>query len=171
MKEMLRLEKWQHVEKLVPKVSIEFQKLAIDKIKQQKPEFLYESSVFNFYKRQLSKDSLITDELPYAVQHGHWEAVGKMMTLAFGTEQLKSAVSVASQRADEFDLVEFTLPHCPANVLETVMDTLVTRRLWSAVGMILEKGVDESLEKSAVEAAITNSSIADFVQYTFPHIQ
>ena len=101
------------------------------------------------------------------VQRDWWEAVGMVLQRGAGHSQRLWALQQASERISPDDVhLLFTpkaLRGCESFELESVLNTLVERGLWEAVGEILKRGVKDSQHSWAVQEA---GKRADDIEFT-----
>ena len=85
-------------------------------------------------------------EMDDATKRRDWREVGHLMERGqLREEQRSQVVEEASQRAEEQDLTAFILPVLTEGELLRVLQTLFTRRCWSAVGKVLDRNVSNTL--------------------------
>jgi hypothetical protein len=79
------------------------------------------------------------------------------------------AVEEASKRAKVWEFIEYILPHCTGAHLESALPHLVRRGLWTSVGLVLERGVNDTQHTWAVKEASKKAEKRDFIDHTLPH--
>ncbi|XP_076454951.1 uncharacterized protein LOC143289747 [Babylonia areolata] len=113
-------------------------------------------------------DEELEQAITHLVSRGLWEAVGEVLERGVSTEQRRWAVEQASLHASDLEFILYILPGCHDEELEQVITHLVSRGLWEAVGMVLERGVSTEQRRWAVEQARMQASHDDFAYYILP---
>jgi hypothetical protein len=98
-----------------------------------------------------------------------WEIVGAVLKLIVPAESRMQALQEAASRSCCNDVIDFILPVCADDQLEFILETLLSREVWEAVGRVLERGVSTSWHKTTVEKAIRLATVEDLLQFILPH--
>ena len=78
---------------------------------------------------------------------GHWEEAGRRLERGqLSAGERRRVVEEASQHAEERDLVTYILPALTEDELQGVLETLLTRRLWSAVYKVLDRFLHKQVQ-------------------------
>ena len=92
--------------------------------------------------------------LAKAVVRGMWYTVVAIVERGVSDRQSRRALHEACKGAIEHCLLQRILSLCSSDMLDSVLTTLVTRRLWNAVADVLKRGVsNEQCFWTAVQAA------------------
>ena len=112
----------------------------------------------------------LEDALTLMVTRGLWKAVGEVLDHFISPGQRRWALREACQQAGSKEILQHILPHCPADQLEEVLPTLVTRGLWRCVGRVLERGVTQAQHRWAIREACQRSRRDNIVfENILPH--
>ena len=91
--------------------------------------------------------------LAQAVVRGMWYTVAAIVERGVSDRQSRWALHEACKGASEHCLLQRILSLCSSDMLDSVLTTLVTRRLWNAVADVLKRGVsNEQCFWTAVQA-------------------
>ncbi|XP_070177384.1 uncharacterized protein [Littorina saxatilis] len=102
-------------------------------------------------KRLWTVDDISIDrETLHHLAEGRWREVGIVLTQGVGNSLHRWMMHTASSHANSTDLITYILPHCADDQLDSVLTTLVERRLWRAVADVLKRNVSDSCKQSAV---------------------
>ena len=114
-------------------------------------------------------DDQLVPILPVLVMQGLWAYVGRVLKCGVSPAYHSWAIQEGSQHASDSDFRQHILPHCSHCQLEDVLTTLVTRRLWASVGIVLTQCISPAKHRWATSEAIQHANDAHFIQHILPH--
>ena len=114
-------------------------------------------------------DSQLNPVLTPLVERGLWKAVGTVLKLGVSDSQHRWAINEACKHASHEEITGYILPHCADDQLDTVLTPLVERGLWRSVGIVLQRGVNDSQHKWAIDEACKQPSVLEITEYILPY--
>ena len=114
-------------------------------------------------------DSQLDSVLTPLVERGLWWSVGTVLQRGVSDSKHRWAIDEACKHASVEEFTRYMLPHCADNQLDTVLVSLVERRLWKAVGTVLERGVSDSQQRMVIDGACKHASVEEITRYILPH--
>ncbi|KAL8564121.1 hypothetical protein ACOMHN_035726 [Nucella lapillus] len=155
---------WQPLGQVLERyLSTERRRWAVEEVSQRA-----DYHVFVHYVVPYCHDEELEHVLPHLLLYGLWQYVGKMLDRGVDTTKRSWAVEQAIDHASDDGFVDFILPQCQDEELETILSRLASRGLWRSVGKVLERGVSAVSHRWAVEQAIELASDEDFVPCILP---
>ena len=120
----------------------------------EKGSMLATDEVFRTLLLKYCDHDQLKSVLAQAVVRGMWYTVAAIVEPGVSDRQSRWALYEACKGASEHCLLRRILPLCSSHMLDSVLTTLVTRRLWNAVADVLKRGVsNEQCFWTAVQAA------------------
>ena len=113
-------------------------------------------------------DNKLDPLLTSLVERRLWNCVGKLLGRGVSESQHRWAIDEAHKYASDEDITGYILPHCADNQLDTVLASLVQRKLWKIVGTVLKRGVSDSQHRWAIDEVCKHAS-AEEITYILPH--
>ena len=110
-------------------------------------------------------DNQLDSVLTILVERGMWSAVGMVLEKSVSYPQHGCANDEASGQDIAFSL----LRRRPDSQLDSVLTKLVERRLWSSVGTVLQRGVNDSQHRWAINEACKQASDEKITAYILLH--
>ena len=97
------------------------------------------------------------------VTRGMWSVVGEALRRGMSDSQYRWAIDEACKHASDDEFIDYILPRCADNQLDSVLKTLVERGMWGSVGMALERSVSYPHGRAHDEACrrISEQDITD----------
>ena len=114
-------------------------------------------------------DSQLNPVLTPLVERGLWKAVGTVLKLGVSDSQHRWATNEACKHASHEEITGYILPHCADDQLDTVLTPLVERGLWRSVGTVLQRGINDSQHKWAIDEACKQASVLEITEYILPY--
>jgi len=72
------------------------------------------------------------------VTRGRWSVVGEALRRGVSDSQYRWAIDEACKHASDDEFIDYVLPYCTDNQLDSVLTPLVERGLWRAVWTVLQ---------------------------------
>ena len=113
-------------------------------------------------------DDKLDSVMEILVKRGLWNSVGKVLDRGVSDSQHRWAIDEACKRAPEKEIIGCIRRHCTGHQLDSVLTSLVKRRLWNSVWMVLQRGVSDSQRRWAIDEACKHALdrfIKDYIRH------
>ena len=114
-------------------------------------------------------DNQLDDVLTTLVKRGLWKPVDRALRRGVSPAHHRWAIEEACQRASDFHIRWFILPHCADDQLDDILPTLVTKRLWECVDRVLHRVVSPARHRWAIIEACQQAGSGVITEYILPH--
>ncbi|XP_070175991.1 uncharacterized protein [Littorina saxatilis] len=113
------------------------------------------------------------DQLDSVLKHlltrGLWSAAIQLLQQGTTVDCRKWDVEECRKRATVKDFIQYALPYCSKDQLDSVLENLVERNLWKTAAKVLQQDVSDICRRCAVEEYSQRASGSDFIQYALPY--
>ena len=120
-------------------------------------------------KRVPEQDNQLDNVLTRLVEKGLWSSVGMVLQRGVTDSQHRWAIDEACKQAADEEITACILPHCADDQLDSVLIPLVERCLWSCVEMVLQRGVNDSQHRWAIDEACKQAADEKITACILPH--
>jgi hypothetical protein len=127
-----------------------------------------EEDFIDYILTHCTSDRLVS-VLPHLVSRAMWKSVGLVLKKGVNNTQHRWAVEEASRRAKDCDFATYILPNNTGVQLEITLPNLVSRHLWTSVGLVLKRGVSDTEHRWVVEEASKRAKDWEFIHQILPY--
>ncbi|XP_070175761.1 uncharacterized protein [Littorina saxatilis] len=117
------------------------------------------------WKDQRQLDSV----LKHLLTRGLWSAAIQLLRQGTTVDCRKWDVEKCRKRATVHDFIQYALPYCSKDQLDSVLENLVERNLWKTAVKVLQQDVSDICRRCAVEEYSQRASGSKFIQYALPY--